>query len=60
MLAGRILHSEVNVSTVWLQTNDTILDTYLFRTYLHEFGHALGLGHTGHYIVDAEYGVDNG
>jgi peptidase M10/serralysin-like protein/matrixin len=33
--------------------------SYLFSTYIHEIGHALGLGHTGPYNSTATYGVNN-
>src|SRR5262249_32861886 len=33
--------------------------SYLFQTYLHETGHALGLGHVGPYNSDGKYGVNN-
>src|SRR5262245_46577793 len=33
--------------------------SYLFSTYVHEIGHALGLGHTGPYNAEGVYGVNN-
>ena len=56
---GRILSSHVNVSIAWLANYGTSLDSYSFATYIHEIGHALGLGHAGDYNVAATYGVDN-
>ncbi len=44
-----IIQSEVNVSTEWVSTYGTRMDTYSYSTYLHEIGHALGLGHSGPY-----------
>ena len=40
---------ELNVSTGWLSSSGTKLDTYSFQTYIHEFGHAIGLNHQGAY-----------
>lgn len=54
-----ILESRINVSTSWLTNSGTTIDSYSFQTYIHEIGHALGLGHSGHYNSSATYGVDN-
>lgn len=51
--------SSVNVSTDWLDTYGTTIDSYSFQTYLHEIGHALGLGHAGPYDGSATFGDDN-
>lgn len=56
---GRITSMRVNVSTQWLADYGTSLDSYSFQTYVHEIGHALGLGHGGDYNRWATYGVDN-
>lgn len=56
---GAILSSFVNVSTAWLASYGTGRDTYSLQTYIHEIGHALGLGHAGNYNGDATWGVDN-
>ncbi|MAX72338.1 MAG: peptidase [Nioella sp.] len=48
----------VNVSTNWLTNYGTQIDDYAFSTYVHELGHALGLGHQGDYNGAATYGVD--
>ena len=45
---------ELNVSRAWLTNSGTTLDSYSFQTYVHEFGHALGLRHQG--IYDASQG----
>ncbi|MGI9127927.1 MAG: M10 family metallopeptidase C-terminal domain-containing protein [Roseomonas sp.] len=56
---GFITSMRVNVSTNWLQSNGTTIDSYSFQTYVHEIGHALGLGHGGPYNGSANYGQDN-
>ena len=49
---GSIVSAHVNVSTDWLYQYGTGIDSYSFQTYLHEIGHALGLGHPGPYNGD--------
>lgn len=58
VLGGDILSSVVNVSTDWLADYGATLNSYSFQTYIHEIGHALGLGHQGGYNGAAEYGTD--
>ena len=53
-----ITSATVNVSTNWLDTQGTTLDSYSFQTYIHEIGHALGLRHGGNYNGDASYNQD--
>ena len=57
--AGLITSMRVNVSTGWLASYGTATDSYSFQTYVHEIGHALGLGHGGPYNGSATYGQDN-
>ena len=39
----------VNVSKSWISGDHYQWDNYSLQTYLHEIGHALGLGHAGNY-----------
>ena len=54
----QLLSSFVNVSTDW-DSDDKSVNSYWFQTYLHEIGHALGLGHAGNYNGGATWGRDN-
>ncbi|KPA19787.1 Serralysin C precursor [Shimia sp. SK013] len=55
---GNIISSDINVSTAWLSNSGTQIGTYSLQTYIHEIGHALGLGHQGGYNGSATYGID--
>lgn len=48
----------INVSTDWIATYGTTMDSYSLQTYIHEIGHALGLGHQGDYNGSATYLAD--
>ena len=48
----------INIGYDW-NGGDTAIDSYTFLTYIHEVGHALGLGHQGNYNANAVYGIDN-
>ncbi|MDI3338807.1 M10 family metallopeptidase C-terminal domain-containing protein, partial [Defluviimonas aestuarii] len=54
-ITGTIFQASVNVSTNWLASYGTTLDSYSFLTYLHEIGHALGLVHAGAYNGTASF-----
>jgi serralysin len=55
----------VTITQGWYLTDGGAQDglkglySYVFQTYIHELGHALGLGHQGPYNGSATYGVDN-
>ena len=55
---GLITHSAVNISTQWLIDSGNTVGSYGYQTYLHEIGHALGLGHAGNYNDTATYPYD--
>ncbi|MBR0555867.1 M10 family metallopeptidase [Ciceribacter sp. L1K23] len=54
-----ISSSIVNISSDWVTYYGTGRGTYSLQTYIHEIGHALGLGHAGDYNGNATYGYDN-
>ncbi|MBI1494709.1 pre-peptidase C-terminal domain-containing protein, partial [Halocynthiibacter styelae] len=49
---------EMMVSESWFDFGTT-MDSYAFQTYVHEFGHILGLHHLGPYNGTATFGQDN-
>jgi serralysin len=53
-----IISSQVNIDAGWVASYGTSLNSYSFQTYLHEIGHALGLGHAGNYNGTADYTTD--
>ena len=46
---GNTQSAEVNISTTWIANEGTRIGDYGLQTYIHEIGHALGLGHMGPY-----------
>lgn len=54
---GVITSATINVDDGWTSSYD--VNDYRYQTYLHEIGHALGLGHGGAYNGSATHGVDN-
>ena len=50
--------AHVHISTSWVNNYGTGLYSYSLQTYIHEIGHALGLGHAGDYNNTATYSTD--
>ena len=58
-VSGGVIRSAfINVDPNWAG-GSARTDGYFYQTYVHEVGHALGLGHSGNYNGGATYGVDN-
>ncbi len=61
---GIITTATIDISADWITTdggaNDgkTGIDSYGYQTYIHEIGHALGLGHQGPYNGSAVYATN--
>jgi serralysin len=53
--SNELISAEVNIGTDWLAKHGTAVGGYAFQTYVHEIGHALGLGHPGTYPKGASY-----
>lgn len=46
---GRAVSSALNIDRGWHHSEGSRIGTYTFQIYMHEIGHALGLGHMGPY-----------
>ncbi|MBV9955899.1 MAG: M10 family metallopeptidase, partial [Pseudolabrys sp.] len=54
---ANITSATIDISSDWWP--NTNINSYMYQTYLHEIGHAIGLGHQGPYNGSATYGIDN-
>ena len=62
--SGLMSSATVDISADWITSDGgaydgkTGIDSYGFQTYIHEIGHALGLGHQGPYNGSGSYSTD--
>ena len=62
--SGAIAYANIVISSDWIMNDGgaydgkTGIDSYGYQTYVHEIGHALGLGHQGPYNGSASYSTN--
>jgi hypothetical protein len=57
--SGQMRSATIDISSNWIATYGATIYSYSFQTYIHEIGHALGLGHQGPYNGSGTYGSSN-
>ena len=55
---GTTFSAYINIPQSWTNAYGTTIDSYSFQTFIHEAGHALGLGHGGNYNGTVNYWRD--
>ncbi len=55
---GIMTSAVIHIPSGWITTYGSLPGSYGFETYVHEVGHALGLGHPGNYNLSASYAGD--
>jgi Ca2+-binding RTX toxin-like protein len=56
--SGIMSSANIDISSDWTATYGSAVGGYGYQTYIHEIGHALGLGHQGPYNGSASYSTD--